>query len=63
LKKILIVNRHGERDEALEALLKTIFPECDICRAQGIDKQSKSPGHLTLPGAKKPNKKNSGGTS
>ncbi len=63
MKKIVLLNRRGEKTDALEALLRTLFPECEICSAPGIDKNSKSPVHLSLLRAKKDKNKNSGGSS
>ena len=48
MKKILIVNRHGEKVEGLEALLKTLFPECEICNAPVVGEDSRSPVHLKI---------------
>jgi inosine/xanthosine triphosphate pyrophosphatase family protein len=37
LKKIVILNRHGEKNGDLENLLKTLFPECEISRVSDIE--------------------------
>ena len=63
MKKIVILNRHNGRSDDLEALLKKLFPECEICNALVIDKDGKSHVHLNLIRAKKGNEKNSSESS
>ena len=48
MNKIVILNRYGEKTDALERILKRLFPECEICRAAVTDKEGKSSLH-TIP--------------
>jgi hypothetical protein len=36
LKKIVIVSSESERDECLLELVKTLFPDCEICVVSGM---------------------------
>ena len=50
MKKIVLLNRYGEKTDALERLLKRLFPECEICRAAVPDKEG---NHLFTQSLKK----------
>lgn len=36
MKKIVIVSSESERDECLLELVKTLFPDCEICVVSGM---------------------------
>ena len=48
MRKIVLLTRHGEKTDVLEALLKTLFPECEIRNAPVISEDNRSPVHLTI---------------
>ena len=65
MKKIVILNRNGEKNGDLENLLKTLFPECEISRVSDIEieEDGTSAFHEIALRAKKDNEKKTGEAS
>lgn len=59
MKKIVLLDSHGEKDDALKAILKALFPECEVYSVPGMTKDDKSSANLNRQKTKK-GKKNHG---
>jgi hypothetical protein len=53
VKKIVLLDNHGEKEDVLEALLKALFPECEICSVREMTKDGKSSVDLNRQRAKR----------
>jgi len=62
VKRIVILDRHNRRSDDLKALLKKLFPECEICNAFVIDKEGKPAEYVTHTRAEPGDEKDTGGS-